>query len=140
MGSPIFAVKSLHALYRHHEVLSVYTQPPRPSGRGMQVRPTAVAEYAKINNNGRINLQIVPKKKIEKQQKGELINESDSDDNLNENDDAHNAEQKNNSIQHEHIWDQFRQLVTTAIRGWVDIMLSLYHLIHLNLVQINIKL
>ena len=50
MGSPIFAVKSLDALHRHHEVLSVYTQPPRPSGRGMQVRPTAVAEYAKINN------------------------------------------------------------------------------------------
>ena len=46
MGSPVFAVKSLDALHRHHEVLSVYTQPPRPSGRGMQVRPTAVAEYA----------------------------------------------------------------------------------------------
>ncbi|MDC3014060.1 methionyl-tRNA formyltransferase [Alphaproteobacteria bacterium] len=62
MGSPIFAVKSLDALHRHYEVLSVYTQPPRPSGRGMQVRPTAVAEYAKINN---ITCYVPPSLKLE---------------------------------------------------------------------------
>ena len=62
MGSPIFAVKSLDALHRHHEVLSVYTQPPRPSGRGMQVRPTAVAEYAKIND---ITCFVPPSLKLE---------------------------------------------------------------------------
>ena len=62
MGSPIFAVKSLDALHRHHKVLSVYTQPPRPSGRGMQVRPTAVAEYAKIND---ITCFVPPSLKLE---------------------------------------------------------------------------
>ena len=45
-GSPIFAVKSLDALHRHHEVLCLYSA-TTPSRRGMQVRPTAVAEYLK---------------------------------------------------------------------------------------------
>ncbi len=49
MGSPSFAVKSLEILHRHHEILSVYTQPPRPSGRGMRQKATAVADYAKTN-------------------------------------------------------------------------------------------
>ncbi len=62
MGSPVFAVKSLDVLHRHHKVLSVYTQPPRPSGRGMQVRPTAVAEYAKIND---ITCFVPPSLKLE---------------------------------------------------------------------------
>jgi methionyl-tRNA formyltransferase len=43
MGSPEFAVPSLDALVEAgHEIACVYTQPPRPSGRGKSERKTAV--------------------------------------------------------------------------------------------------
>ena len=43
MGSPEFAVPSLDALVdAGHEVIAVYSQPPRPAGRGKAPRPTAV--------------------------------------------------------------------------------------------------
>ena len=47
MGSPDFAVPSLHALVEAgHEVVAVYSQPPRPAGRGKGERKTAVHERA----------------------------------------------------------------------------------------------
>jgi methionyl-tRNA formyltransferase len=47
MGSPEFAVPSLDALVKGgHEVACVYTQPPRPAGRGKGERKTAVHERA----------------------------------------------------------------------------------------------
>lgn len=47
MGSPEFAVPSLEALHgAGHEIARVYTQPPRPAGRGKAPRPTAVARAA----------------------------------------------------------------------------------------------
>jgi methionyl-tRNA formyltransferase len=47
MGSPDFAVPTLDALVEAgHEVVAVYTQPPRPAGRGKGERPTAVDERA----------------------------------------------------------------------------------------------
>jgi methionyl-tRNA formyltransferase len=47
MGSPEFAVPSLDALVEAgHEVVSVYTQPPRPGGRGKAERKTAVHNRA----------------------------------------------------------------------------------------------
>jgi methionyl-tRNA formyltransferase len=47
MGSPDFAVPSLDALVAAgHEVACVYTQPPRPAGRGKGERKTAVHERA----------------------------------------------------------------------------------------------
>lgn len=43
MGSPAFAVPSLKALHAAgHEIVCVYTQPPRPAGRGQKDQPTAV--------------------------------------------------------------------------------------------------
>jgi methionyl-tRNA formyltransferase len=43
MGSPQFAVPSLNALVEAgHEVVCVYTQPPRPAGRGKGEQKTAV--------------------------------------------------------------------------------------------------
>jgi methionyl-tRNA formyltransferase len=43
MGSPNFAVPSLDALVEAgHEVVAVYSQPPRPAGRGKGERKTAV--------------------------------------------------------------------------------------------------
>lgn len=46
MGSPDFAVPSLNRLAQGHEILAVYTQPPRPAGRGMEQMPTPVARAA----------------------------------------------------------------------------------------------
>ena len=47
MGSPDFAVPSLDALVAAgHEIVAVYSQPPRPAGRGKGDRKTAVHERA----------------------------------------------------------------------------------------------
>ncbi len=47
MGSPDFAVPALEALLAAgHEVLCVYTQPPRPAGRGQSERRTPVHQVA----------------------------------------------------------------------------------------------
>lgn len=43
MGTPDFAVPALEALASAHEVAAVYTQPPRPAGRGQKPRPSPVA-------------------------------------------------------------------------------------------------
>ena len=47
MGTPQFSVTALAALIdAGHNIVCVYAQPPRPSGRGMTLRPTAVHAYA----------------------------------------------------------------------------------------------
>ena len=47
MGSPDFALPSLLALRQAgHEVICVYSQPAKPSGRGQLLRPTPVAAHA----------------------------------------------------------------------------------------------
>ena len=47
MGSPAFAVPALRALVdAGHEIAAVYTQPPRPAGRGGRVQPCAVQAAA----------------------------------------------------------------------------------------------
>jgi methionyl-tRNA formyltransferase len=47
MGTPDFAVPTLQALLAGgHEVAAVYTQPPRPAGRGMHERISAVQRHA----------------------------------------------------------------------------------------------
>lgn len=47
MGTPDFSVTALDAIHAAHDVVCVYTQPPRPAGRGKQPRPTAVHARAK---------------------------------------------------------------------------------------------
>lgn len=42
MGTPDFSVTVLDALHERHDILAVYTQPPRPAGRGKDLRPTPV--------------------------------------------------------------------------------------------------
>ena len=42
MGTPDFSVPILDALAAQHDILAVYTQPPRPAGRGKELRPTPV--------------------------------------------------------------------------------------------------
>ena len=47
MGTPDFAVPALIALVEAgHEVACVYTQPPRPAGRGKQLQPSPVQREA----------------------------------------------------------------------------------------------
>jgi len=41
-GTPAFAVSSLRAAARHHEVVAVYTPPDRPAGRGRGLAPSPV--------------------------------------------------------------------------------------------------
>ena len=46
MGTPEFSVPVLEALARAHEVVCVYSQPPRPAGRGKKDRPSPVQARA----------------------------------------------------------------------------------------------
>lgn len=47
MGTPPFAAQALHALHNAgHDIACVYSQPPRPAGRGKAPRKTAVHELA----------------------------------------------------------------------------------------------
>ncbi|NUB46648.1 methionyl-tRNA formyltransferase [Fertoebacter nigrum] len=46
MGTPEFSVPVLDALLAAHDVLAVYSQPPRPAGRGKHDRPSPVQARA----------------------------------------------------------------------------------------------
>ncbi len=51
MGTPEFAVPTLSELISvGHDVVAVYSQPPRPSGRGKNIRPSPVQKFAEQNN------------------------------------------------------------------------------------------
>ncbi|MGH1378620.1 MAG: methionyl-tRNA formyltransferase [Alphaproteobacteria bacterium] len=51
MGTPDFAANALRALCEsNHEVVCVYSQPPRPKGRGHKVKKSPVHELADIND------------------------------------------------------------------------------------------
>jgi methionyl-tRNA formyltransferase len=47
MGTPAFALPTLAALHESgHEIVAVYSQPPRPAGRGQKETPSPVHQYA----------------------------------------------------------------------------------------------
>ena len=46
MGSPEFALPTLEMLAKQYDVVGVYTQPDRPAGRGQQLTPPAVKQWA----------------------------------------------------------------------------------------------
>jgi methionyl-tRNA formyltransferase len=46
MGTPDFSVPILDALAEAHEIVAVYSQPPRPAGRGKKLRPSPVQARA----------------------------------------------------------------------------------------------
>lgn len=46
MGTPEFSVPVLQAIAAQHEILAVYTRPPRPAGRGKADRPSPVQSAA----------------------------------------------------------------------------------------------
>lgn len=50
MGTPAFSVPSLSELLASgYEIAAVYTQPPRPAGRGQKLRPSPVQEFAEAH-------------------------------------------------------------------------------------------
>jgi methionyl-tRNA formyltransferase len=50
MGTPEFAVPTLELLLaRGHDVAAVYTQPPRPAGRGQKPQPTPIQRVAEVH-------------------------------------------------------------------------------------------
>ena len=50
MGTPDFAVPSLKLLAENHNLLCVFSQPARPSGRGMKIKDSPVEKTAKNLN------------------------------------------------------------------------------------------
>jgi len=52
MGTPDFALQALKALHENsdHEVTAVYSQPPRPKGRGHKLQKCPVQDYADAQN------------------------------------------------------------------------------------------
>lgn len=51
MGSPEFALPTLDALHQSkHEVVAVYSQPPKPANRGHKMTPCPVHAYAEEHN------------------------------------------------------------------------------------------
>ena len=46
MGTPDFAIPALKTIAARHQVLAVYSQPPRPAGRGKKPRPSPVQAAA----------------------------------------------------------------------------------------------
>lgn len=46
MGTPDFAVPTLQALIKHHDVIGVVTQPDRPSGRKQKLKASPIKEVA----------------------------------------------------------------------------------------------
>lgn len=49
MGTPEFAVPTLAALHAAHQIVQVYTQPPRPAGRGYTLTPSPVQKFAEAH-------------------------------------------------------------------------------------------
>lgn len=75
MGSPDFAVPTLDALAEaEHEVVAVYTQPPRPAGRGKAERPTPVDERA-----GELGIEVRTPKSLRGEAEQEAFAELDAD-------------------------------------------------------------
>ena len=50
MGTPDFSVPSLKRMYDNFEVVSVYTQPPKNSGRGLKKRISPIQIFSEKNN------------------------------------------------------------------------------------------
>ena len=50
MGTPEFAVPTLEALYKEHQVVAVYTQAPKPAGRGHKETFSSIHNFALKSN------------------------------------------------------------------------------------------
>ncbi len=73
-ATPEFALPALETLNKHHQVLAVVTQPDKPAGRGMKLRPSAVKKYALEND---IKVYQPSKLKSENKELEDLARQSD---------------------------------------------------------------
>ncbi|MBN2675937.1 MAG: methionyl-tRNA formyltransferase [Alphaproteobacteria bacterium] len=48
MGTPDFSVLALQNIAQHHDIVAVYTQPPRPAGRGQKLQKSPVHLKAEL--------------------------------------------------------------------------------------------
>lgn len=75
MGSPDFAIPALEKLYNsEHEVICVYTQPPKPANRGMKIRKSKIHEFAELKN-----LKVHTPKSLKPEEEHKFINNLDAD-------------------------------------------------------------
>jgi methionyl-tRNA formyltransferase len=74
LGTPAFAVPSLQAVARRHEVLAVFTQPDRPKGRGNQLAESPV----KIAAN-ELSLPVHQPERIKRPENVELLRAFDAE-------------------------------------------------------------
>ncbi len=70
MGTPDFAVSSLEACLKDHEVTAVFTQPDRPKGRGKKLAPPPVKVKAEEHN-----IPVYQPLKLKTQENVELLKE-----------------------------------------------------------------
>ena len=49
MGTPEFAVPTLDLLNKNYNIMGIFTQPPRPSGRGMKEIKSSIQQYSQKN-------------------------------------------------------------------------------------------
>jgi methionyl-tRNA formyltransferase len=76
MGTPTYAVPTLEALdAAGHEIVAVYSQPPRPSGRrGLQLKPSPVHEAAE-----RLGIDVFTPKSLKPEDEQEAFRALDAD-------------------------------------------------------------
>jgi methionyl-tRNA formyltransferase len=68
MGTPSFSLPFLEALLREHELLAVVTQPDKPKGRGLKLKPSPVKELAE-----KMNLKVLTPQKLDEEFKKVLM-------------------------------------------------------------------
>lgn len=75
MGTPEFSIPSLsEILQKGHEVAAVYTQPPRPAGRGGKTRKTPVHDFAE-----KAGLTVLTPKSLKKEAEWETFKSFNAD-------------------------------------------------------------
>ncbi len=74
LGTPEFAVPSLHALASEHQVLAVFTQPDRPKGRGNQLAASPVKQAA-----GSLGIPVHQPERIRRTPNPEVLRSFDAD-------------------------------------------------------------
>lgn len=74
LGSASFAIPTLDAIAKKHEVPLVVTQPPRTAGRNRKARPTPIAEFARS-----LNLEVLESENVNSSEAIDLIRDLGAD-------------------------------------------------------------
>ncbi len=74
MGTPAFGAPALELLIQEHNVVAVFTSPPKPCGRRLQIQKTPIHQVAEKNN-----IQVYSPKTLRNEEVLRLINSIDAD-------------------------------------------------------------